>query len=163
MIVAIDVLKWPGMNVQFIFSLVVTLALTFAVIPYGKRRPVGKPVSWGEAMFSAVYVFGVLLLAYAVVPHQWLTHEQNQLNWRADRIWIGHSSAAEVLHLSWVPFDVTFQALGDVIVVLIYVLFLGLQIYMWVWWQNRDKHAERRRQRELEPSAYGRPLVKQES
>ena len=29
--------------------------------------------------------------------------------------------------------------LGDIIVVLIYGLFLGLQIYMWAWWQKRGK------------------------
>src|SRR5262249_62361266 len=80
---AIDVLKWPGMNVQFILAFFGTLLLTLAVIPYGKRRPPGTPVSWGEAMLAATYVFGVLFLAYGVVPHQWLTHEQNQLNWRA--------------------------------------------------------------------------------
>jgi hypothetical protein len=157
-IVAIDVLKWPGMNVQFIVSLVATLVLTLAVIPYGKRRPPGTRVSWGESMFAAVYVFAVFLLAYAVVPHQWLTHEQNQLNWRADRIWIGRSTAAEVLHVSWLPFDITFQALGDIIVVLIYSLFLGLQIYMWHWWQNRGK--TKPAVAELPTSAYGRPLVK---
>ena len=157
MIMAIDVLKWPGMNVQFIVALFGTLLLTLAVIPYGKRRPPGTPVSWGEAMLAAVYVFGVLFLAYGVVPHQWLTHEQNQLNWRADRIWIGHNPAAEVLHLSWFPFDITFQALGDIIVVMIYGLFLGLQIYMWSWWQKRGKAKPAP---ELPTSTYGRPLVR---
>ena len=28
------------------------ILLTLAVIPYGKRRPVGKPLSWGEAMIA---------------------------------------------------------------------------------------------------------------
>ena len=59
---AIDILKWPGMNAAFLTSLIVTLGLTFAVIPYGKRRPIGTPVSWGEAMLGAFYAFGVLLL-----------------------------------------------------------------------------------------------------
>jgi hypothetical protein len=157
-VLAIDVAKWPGVNVQFLFALFVTLALTFAVIPYGKRRPVGKPTSWGEGMLAAIYVFGTVFLAYAVVPHQWLTHEQNQLNWRADRIWVGRSGAAEVLHISWLPFDITFQSLGDIIVVLIYVVFLGLQIYMWIWWQNRGK--TKPAAVALPTSAYGRPLVK---
>ena len=50
-------------------------ALTFAVIPYGKRRPAGTPLTWGEAMLAAIYVFCVMFSAYGVVPHQWLTHE----------------------------------------------------------------------------------------
>ena len=157
MIVAIDVLKWPGMNVQFIFSLVVTLGLTLAVVPYGKRRPPGTPLTWGEAMLASVYVFGVLFLAYGVVPHQWLTHEQNQLNWRADRIWIGHNSAAEVWSTSLLPFDVTFQALGDIIVVVIYGFFLGLQIFIFSWWQKRGRAKPAA---ELPTSTFGRPLVR---
>ena len=110
MIVAIDVLKWPGMNVQFIVAFVGTVGLTLAAIPYGKRRPVGSPLTWGQAMLAATYVFALFFLAYGIVPHQWLTHEQNQLNWRADRIWVGHTATAEVWHASFLPFDVTFQA-----------------------------------------------------
>ena len=52
--IAIDPLEWPGMNVAFLVSFFASIALTLAVIPYGKR-PVGKPVSWGEAMLAATY------------------------------------------------------------------------------------------------------------
>ena len=156
-IVAIDVLKWPGVNVQFIVAFVGTLALTLAVIPYGKRHPPGRPISWGQAMLAATYVFAVLFLAYGIVPHQWLTHEQNQLNWRADRIFIGHNEAAEVWSASFLPFDVTFQALGDIIVVVIYGFFLGLQIFIWSWWQKRGRPKPAA---ELPTSTYGRPLVR---
>jgi len=156
-IVAIDVLKWPGMNVQFITAFVGTVILTLVAIPYGKRRPVGSPLTWGQAMLAATYVFAVFFLAYGVVPHQWLTHEQNQLNWRADRIWIGHNSAAEVLSTSLMPFDVTFQALGDIIVVVIYSFFLGLQIFIFSWWQKRGRAKPAA---ELPTSTFGRPLVR---
>jgi len=156
-IVAIDVLKWPGMNVQFIVAFVGTIALTLVAIPYGRRRPVGSPLTWGQAMLAATYAFAVLFLAYGVVPHQWLTHEQNQLNWRADRIWLGHSPAPDGFQFSWMPFDITFQALGDIIVVVIYSFFLGLQIFMWSWWQKRGKAKPAA---ELPTSTFGRPLVR---
>ena len=58
--IAIDVLKWPGVNQAFIVSLVAALALTLAVIPYGKRRKIGQPTTWGEAMLGSTYAFGVL-------------------------------------------------------------------------------------------------------
>jgi hypothetical protein len=157
-IVAIDVLKWPGMNVQFIVSFLGAVLLTVVAIPYGKRRQIGSPLTWGQAMLAATYVFAVFFLAYGIVPHQWLTHEQNQLNWRADRIWIGHNSAAEVLSTSLMPFDVTFQALGDIIVVGIYGFFLGLQIYIFSWWQKRGR--AKPAAAELPTSTYGRPLVR---
>ena len=157
MIVAIDVLKWPGMNVQFIVSFFGAVLLTLVAIPYGRRRPIGAPLTWGQAMLAATYVFGVLFLAYGIVPHQWLTHEQNQLNWRADRIWIGRNSAAEVVSTSLMPFDVTFQALGDIIVVGIYGFFLGLQIFIFSWWQKRGRA---KAPAELPTSTFGRPLVR---
>ena len=40
------------MNVAFLASFFGSIPLTLVVIPYGKRRPVGKPLSWGEAMLA---------------------------------------------------------------------------------------------------------------
>jgi hypothetical protein len=68
--------------------LVARLLIAVAVL-YGKRRPIGKPLSWGEAMLGSAYVFLVLFLAYGVVPNQWLLHVQNGLGWRADKIVLG--------------------------------------------------------------------------
>jgi hypothetical protein len=70
--IGIDVLEWPGLNQAFIVSFVAAIVLSLAVIPYGKRRPVGAPFSWGEAMLGGVYSFGVLFLAFGIVPHQWI-------------------------------------------------------------------------------------------
>lgn len=155
MVYGIDILKWPGFNQALITSLVVTLGLTALVFPIGKRRPVGKPLSWGEGVAAATYAFLVMFLAYGVVPHQWLTHAQNELRWRADRIYIGHSLTAEH-RWSWFPFDVTLQALGDIVATVIYVVFLGLHIYMFSWWQKRG----RVKPAELPTSTFGRPLVR---
>ena len=82
---AIDILEWPGMNQAFLFSLVLTLVLFGLAVLYGKRRPLGTPLSWGEAMLGTVYTFFTMFLAYGIVPHQWLTHVQNELGWRADK------------------------------------------------------------------------------
>ena len=59
----------------------------------------------------------------------------------------------------WIPIQVSAQAVRDVVAVLIYVVFLGLQMWMWAWWQNRGKRAEAAQS--VEPvSTYGRPLMK---
>ena len=39
---AIDILKWPGMNQAFLFSFFLTSALIVIAVLYGKRRPVGE-------------------------------------------------------------------------------------------------------------------------
>ena len=86
---AIDILKWPGMNVAFLASFFGAIALTLVVIPFGNRRPVGKPLSWGEAMLASVYAFGVMFLAFGVAPHQWIDHADKNLGWSKDKIIYG--------------------------------------------------------------------------
>lgn len=146
----------PGLNFAFLFSLVLTLLMTLAVIPYAKRRPMGTPVTWAESMLAAVYVFLVFFLAYGVVPHQWITHADAELNWRPDRILTGPTVGDQGL-LEYLPFEITYQVVRDIIVVVIYGVFLGLQIWIWSYWQNRGK---KKPSLELPASTYGRPLVK---
>ena len=100
---AISPTKWPGMNAAFLTALIASILLTLAVIPYGKRRPVGKPLSWGEAMLGSIYAFGVLFLAFGVVPHQWIDHADKDLGWSKDNIIYGpgrHPQAAGVRRLA---------------------------------------------------------------
>lgn len=154
---AIDILEWPGMNQAFLFSFALTLALTGLVFVYGKRRPIGTPVSWGEAMIGSVYAFFVMFLAYGVVPHQWLVHVQNELGWQSDKMLNGPGDIFKSqANGGSFPFDINYLQVGDIIVTGIYGLFLGMQIYVWVWWQKRGQTAGK----EIEQSTYGRPLVK---
>jgi hypothetical protein len=154
---AIDILEWPGMNQAFLFSLFATLVLTGLAVLYGKRRPLGTPTSWGEAMAGSTYAFFVMFLAYGIVPHQWLTHAQNELGWQSDKTLYGpfdiFKSQAKG---GWFPFDISYLQVGDVIAALIYVVFGLMQIWIFAWWQKRTKSAST----ELETSAFGRPLVR---
>ena len=154
---ALAITKWPGMNQAFIFSFILTVLMFLAVIPYGKRRPAGHSMSWGEAMFGATYAFFVMFLAYGVVPHQWLVHVQNELGWRSDKMFYGPGGIfkSQAKGGSF-PFDINYLQIGDIIVTGIYGFFLGLQIYMWSWWQKRGQT----KSTEVEQSSYGRPLVK---
>lgn len=154
---AIDILNWPGMNQAFIFSFVVTTAMSLAVIPYGKRRAAGTPTTWGEAMVGSVYVFFCMFLAFGVVPHQFIVHADNDLGWRKDKLIYGpfdilkHKAGGGNF-----PFTVSYEALRDILVVVIHVFYIALMIYLFVWWQKRGEKTNK----ELETSSYGRPLVR---
>lgn len=146
--------------VALVTSLIATALMTWGVLWYAKRRPVGTPVSWGEALVGSLYVFFLAFLAYGIVPHQWLTLAENELSWRADRILIGPGDLNEPeIKLALFPFDVTYRTISDSIAGAFYVVFLGGQIWLWSVWQTRDKAAEK--SAEIVKSAYGRPLVKQ--
>ena len=146
----------PGVNVAFLGSLVLTIAMTLVIIPLAKRRPIGTPLTWGEAMFAAVYSFFVMFLAYGVVPHQWLNHADSELNWRADRLVVGPKIGSEHI-LQKLPFVLTRQVFRDIVAATIYIVFLTLHVYVWVWWQKRGQ--AKAGAKEL-TSAYGRPLVR---
>jgi hypothetical protein len=156
-LLAIDILKWPGMNVAFLASLIATTLMTLAAIPYGKRRPIGRPVSWGEAMLGATYAFLVLFLAFGVVPHQWIDHADRNLGWDRTRIVYGPGGILKPQSLGgWNPITLQYEAIRDIVVVVIHVYFFGLLIFMWLWWQRRGQKPTP----ELETSTYGRPLVR---
>jgi hypothetical protein len=137
--------------------------MSYGIFWYATRRPVGTPVTWGEAMVGAAYVFFLSFLAYGVVPHQWLTLAENEWSWRADRIVFGIGNILQPQSQGgWFPFDITYRAISDSIAVLIYGIGLGLHIWMWAKWQNRGKDAEAKAQAALgRTSSFGRPLIKQ--
>ncbi len=144
-------------------STLVAILMSVGVFAYASRRPVGTPVTWGEAMVGAVYVFFLAFLAYGVIPHQWLTLAENEWEFRADRILFGKGDILKPISQGgWLPFDITYRAISDTIAVLFYVVFLGLQIWMWARWQNRGVRSEAQAKAALaRTSSFGRPLIKQ--
>lgn len=150
-------LEWPGMNMAFIASFFGSIALTLVAIPFGKRRPVGKPMSWGEAMLAATYAFGVMFLAFGVAPHQWIDHADKELGWSRDNIIYGPGGILKPQSAGgWNPITLQYEAVRDIVVVQIHVVYFGLLIFMWVWWQKRGQV----KTTEVEVSSFGRPLVK---
>ena len=145
--------------VALVLSLVIAFGGFGAVIAYGKRRPVGAPLSWGEAMIAATLAFALMFWAYGVVPHQWLTYAGNELNWRPDKILVGPElpfTGNEGLVEYFLPFTVNYENLNHIGAVIIYGVFLAMHVLIWAIWQDRAKA----KPVEL-TSGYGRPLVKQ--
>ena len=148
--------------VAFALSILVTVALTGAILAYMKRRPVGTPVTWGEAMFGAMIAFFGMFWIYGVVPHQWLAWADNELNWRTDKLFVGPGGIlrAQAQGGSF-PFTITYVVIRDIIASGIYVVGVGAQVALWMMWQNRGKKAEAAKAVEL--SSFGRPLVREGS
>ena len=148
--------------VAFALSIVVTVVLVAAILAYTKRRPVGTPVTWGEAMFGAMIVFFGMFWIYGVVPHQWLAWADNELNWRTDKLFVGPGGIlrAQAQGGSF-PFTITYVVIRDIIASGIYVVGVGAQVALWMIWQNRGKKAEAAEAVEL--SSFGRPLVREGS
>ena len=154
---SIDILRWPGVNQAFLFSLGLTTAMALIVIPFGKRRPVGTGTTWGEAMIGAVYTFFVLFLAFGVVPHQFLDHADKNLGWRKDKLIFGPFDLLKPkAYGGQFPFTMSYEAIRDTIVVLIHVVLMTIMVKMFNWWQKRGEV----KPKAIATSGYGRPLVR---
>lgn len=140
--------------IAFATSLILALAGNVAVLLYSKRRKPGAPLSWGEAMAAAVFAFVLFNLWYGVVPHQWITLADSEWNWRSDRLFYGPFDIFEPNR--FLPITITYQALRDIVVTLIYGVALGLHVFHWAQWQDRAKPKA-----EVVPTTtYGRPLAR---
>jgi len=144
--------------VAFVGSIIISILLTYSIFWFAKRRPVGTPLSWGEAMLAATYAFFGLFWVYGVVPHQWLTWAEAELGWRPDRYLAGPSGTGA---LAEVPMNISYETLSHLVAVIIYSVYLGLHVALWSIWQGRGDKVERRRKAlEESTTAYGRPLAR---
>ncbi len=148
--------------VAFVVSMILMFAMIGVCLWVGKRRAPGSPFTWGEAFVAGTWVFAIMLLAYGVVPHQWLTYADNDLLWRADKLMVGISSAGVVWGNEADDLGgtgriiVNYQAVRDIIAALLYIIFLAGQVWLWSVWQKRG-----RTKPEVEvASAFGRPVVR---
>ena len=146
--------------VAFAVSFLSTILLMAGIVAYGRHRPVGAPLSWGEALAAATFAFFLMFLAYGIVPHQWLLWANNELRYTPSKK-IFTVGQWEIFNAPFPPFTMDAEKLRDIIVVAIYGFYLTCHVALWAWWQDRAKRAEKKAQRELAPSSYGRPLVKQ--
>lgn len=150
--------------VAFIASILIAVGLLSLLIPFAKRRPVGSPLTWGEAMVAATYAFFLFFWVYGTVPHLWLTWADNELKWRPDTFlyqyadWTGGIFKPQAAG-GWMPMTISMQTLRDLVAVGIYGVFLVGNVAVWAWWNNRGKRAETKA-KEIPVSDYGRPLVR---
>lgn len=153
------IFDWPGVNQAFLFSFFLSTGMTLVAIPYGKRRPVGTPTSWGEAMLGATYAFGVMFIAFGVVPHQWIDHADKELGWTRAKLVYGPFDIFKPQSVGGnFPFNISYEAIRDIVVVVIHVWYFALLIFIWIKWQNRGKAAAA--STAIETSSFGRPLAK---
>ena len=148
----------------FVSSMII-LFLGVALCMYvGRRRPIGTPLTWGEAMVGGTFAFGLMLLAYGIVPHQWLTYADNELLWRPDKLLVGISSAGVVWGNDAKNLGgtgrilINYQAIRDIVATVLYIVFLGGQMYLWSVWQKRG----RKKPGDVEEarSRFGRPVLR---
>ena len=129
----------------FVSSMIAMILMVAVCLYVGARRPLGTPLTWGEAMVGGTWVFGIMMLAYGIVPHQCLNYADNELLWRPDKLLVGISSGGVVFGNEAKDLGgtgrilITYQAIRDIIAPVLYIVFLGGQMYLWSVWQKRGR------------------------
>ena len=127
-------------------------------------RDANRKATWAESFAGAVGVFAMFVLGYAVIPHEWLTFANAQLEWgdSGKFVWRAHD---KILGLFWeYKFDFNFPALRDIVVTGIYITVLVANLMLWTKWQRRFevKAAPEGETAPARRSRFGRPLRRTE-
>ena len=156
-----DWLPWMRPAGRLIWSVVlfvIGLIIFFVLMRHPKP---GRPATWAECIAGAVGVFGMMTLAYAVIPHEWITFSDKYLQW--DTTVFVFRSNQKMLFFPWNwPFNFVKQDVRDIIVVIIYVVVLGLNVRLFSMWQQRGKPRLEAAEAKPRTSRFGRPLRRRE-
>ena len=148
----------------FVSSMLVVIVGVGICLYVGSKRPIGTPLTWGEAMVAGTFAFALMLVAYGMAPHQWLAYADNELLWRPDKLLVGISSAGVVWGNNAKTLGgsgrilINYQAVRDIIASLIYIVFLGGQMYLWSIWQKRGR--KKPGDVEAATSRFNRPVLR---
>jgi hypothetical protein len=138
---------------------VLTVHLLLMVASAKPRDPDEEP-TWAQCILGAVGVFALMTLAYAIIPHEWLTFANADLEWGESSrfVWTSNEDILGFIPIHY-PFNLDFPALRDIVVTVIYVVFLGLNLKLFVMWQQRNEvPAEADEGAPSKLSRFGRPL-----
>jgi hypothetical protein len=145
------------------FSLITFVMIVLVFVKMRQPKP-DRPTTWAEAMAGAVYTFALFLFMYAIIPHEFITASDKYWGLSTNRYFI-KSTTAVPFNKSWNwPFSVDLQhGLRDPLVVVIYLIFFGLNIAAFVMWQKRPTAAQAAEAAERPAvdagkSRFGRPL-----
>jgi len=151
-------------DIQTLVVWATAVALLFhalLMVASSKGRGPDDPATWAESFAGATAVFALLIVAYAIVPSEWLNYANAYLQW-GDTTKFVWKSSEQMLFFPWHwPFNLDFPALRDIVVTVIYGAVIGANLKLWVMWQHRHEVKEAPAEGTEAPvrrSRFGRPL-----
>ena len=138
----------PGSNEgKRLLGVVLLFLLGVGAVVFLIRRPrPARPHTRDGAMLGAVLIAGFCMLAFGFLPNEWLNYAGSQLHWdRRDVIMINLPDV--------IPFDISRQAIRDLVAANVYVLNFALLCRLWIMWQKRHELAAQRQREAAEPAA----------
>ncbi len=150
-----DWLPWMRPAGRLILASILLLIFVGITVALMKRPKPDRPATWAECIAGAVGVFAMMTLAYAVIPHEWITFSDKYLQWDTTKFVV--QSGQEVLFVKF-PFDITMKAISDIIAAGIYIVFFGANLALFAMWQKRGQEKPESEEAKPRTSRFGRPL-----
>jgi hypothetical protein len=145
---------------RLIWFSVIFVVLLIPVVAALRRPKPDRPPTWAMAMGGAVYVFALMLLAYAIIPHEIIQFADSYLQWGKDK-YVIKSTTAIPFATSWNwPISIDMQAVRDIVVVGAYGIFFAGNLLLFSLWQKRPTESEAATKEPVPAgrSRFGRPL-----
>ena len=114
-------------------TLMLTIGIVAVIIVMRRPKKSNEPITWVQAVLGAMFVWVMFTLAYGVVPHEWLIFGNSYLNFDTTTFILRRGQWGA--HLP--PFEITRDKFVEAVAAGIYVVMLGLNIYLFVAWQKR--------------------------
>ncbi len=112
------------------FTAIFVIMTVGAIIVMRRPKQSAEPATWAATILGALGVWVWLTLAYAIIPHEWLTFAgKPPLNWGKDTFILRENGL--------VPFEINREALAHAVVSGMYVGMLVLNVTLFVMWQKR--------------------------
>ena len=152
-----DWLPWMRPAGRLILASLLLLILLAITVYLMKRPKPDRPSTWAECVVGAVGVFAMMTLAYTVIPHEWITFSDKYLQWDTTVFVFRNNQKMLFFPWNW-PFNFDKHNIRDIIAVVIYVVFFGLNLYLFSAWQKRGQEKPEAEQARPRTSRFGRPL-----
>lgn len=110
-------------------------------------------------MAGAVATFAMFFLVYAIVPNEFLNFADGYLVWSTDKFLVTHNQWGTNLP----PIDIPYSAVKDALAAGIYIVFFGINLYLFSAWQKRPTAEEAEaaaagEEKVVRTSRFGRPI-----
>jgi len=152
-----DWLPWMRPAGRLIWSIVFFLIGLIIILALMRRPKPDRPATWAECIAGAVGVFGMMTLAYGVIPHEWITFSDKYLQWDTTVFVFRNNQKMLFFPWNW-PFSFDKHNVRDIIVVAIYGIAIGLNAGLFVAWQKRGQDKAEEETATPRRSRFGRPL-----
>jgi hypothetical protein len=150
-------MDWARPAGRLILSLVLfVIGLIIVAVLMRRARP-ARAATWAECVAGAVGVFAMMTLAYAVIPHEWITFSDKYLQWDTTVFVFRNNQKMLFFPWNW-PFSFDKHNVRDIIVVLIYGIAIGLNVGLFAAWQKRGQEKPDAEAPKPGTSRFGRPL-----